>query len=146
MLLNFIKISLGLWRTLENGDIWNTNEKLNDRKNMSRRFTKEEVKNVIDQMEKNKAAGPDGIPIEFCQECWDIIKNDLMVVFHDFYDHKIDLDRINYGVITLIPKGDEADIIQKFRSICLLQILFEIFTKTLTVGVVPAMDKLLSPC
>jgi hypothetical protein len=113
---------------------------------MSRRFTKEEVKNVIDQMEKNKAAGPDGIPIEFCQECWDIIKNDLMVVFHDFYDHKIDLDRINYGVITLIPKGDEAHIIQKFRSICLLQVLFEIFTKTLTVGVVPAMDKLLSPC
>jgi hypothetical protein len=101
-----------------NGDIWNTNKNVNDidRENMSRRLTEEEVKNVIDQMEKNKSAVPDGIPIEFYQECWDIIKTDLMVVFHDFYDHKIDLDRINYGVITLIPKGDEADRIQKFRS------------------------------
>jgi hypothetical protein len=77
-----------------NSDIWNTDEKLNDidRENMSRRLTEEEVKNVIDQMEKNKSAVPDGIPIEFYQECWDIIKTDLMVVFHDFYDHKIELD------------------------------------------------------
>jgi hypothetical protein len=29
----------------------------------------EEVKSVVDQMEKNKAAGPDGIPIEFYQVC-----------------------------------------------------------------------------
>jgi hypothetical protein len=39
------------------GDIWNTGEKLNDtfRENMSRKFTKEEVKNVIDQMEKTQS-------------------------------------------------------------------------------------------
>jgi exosome complex RNA-binding protein Rrp4 len=59
-----------------NGDIWNTNEKLNDtdRENMSMRFTEEEAKKVIYQMEKNKAAGPNAIPIKFYQECWDIIK------------------------------------------------------------------------
>jgi hypothetical protein len=32
---------------------------------MSGHFTMEEVKHVIDQMKKNKAAGPDGFPIEF---------------------------------------------------------------------------------
>jgi hypothetical protein len=85
---------------------------------MSRRFTEEEVKSVIDQMEKNKAAGPNEMPIEFYQVCWDIIKHDLMAVFYDLYDQKIDLDRINYGAITFIPKGDEADIIKKFRPIC----------------------------
>jgi hypothetical protein len=69
-----------------------------------------------------------------------------MVLFHDLYVHKIDLDRMNYGIITLIPKGEEADRIQKFRPICLLQVLFKIFTKTLTVRATPVMEKLLSPC
>jgi hypothetical protein len=35
-------------------------------------------------MEKNKAVGPCGIPIEFYHECSDIIKNDLMLLFDDF--------------------------------------------------------------
>jgi hypothetical protein len=106
----------------------------------------EEVKSVVDQMEKNKAAGPDGIPIEFYQVCWEIIKFDIMAVFDDLFDHKIDLARINYGIITLIPKGEEADRIQKFRPICLLQVLFKIFTKTLTVRAAPVMVKLLAQC
>ena len=86
-------------------------------------FTEKEVKEVIDQMEKNKAAGPDGIPIEFYQHCWAIIKTDVMAVFDDFFAHKIDLRSINYGVITLLPKGDDADRIQKYRPICLLYVV-----------------------
>jgi hypothetical protein len=29
-------------------------------------------------MEKNKAAGPDGIPVEFYQHSWNIIKLDML--------------------------------------------------------------------
>jgi hypothetical protein len=32
-----------------------------------------------------------------------------MAAFNDFHSHRIDLKRINYGIITLIPKGPEAD-------------------------------------
>jgi alpha-D-ribose 1-methylphosphonate 5-triphosphate synthase subunit PhnI len=48
-------------------DVWLDFELLNDldRAKMDRPFTEEEVKDVIDQMERNKAAGPDGFPIEF---------------------------------------------------------------------------------
>jgi hypothetical protein len=60
-------------------------------------------------MENNKAAGPDGIPAEFYKVCWDIIKMDIMAAFNDFHSHIIDLKRINYDIITLIPKGREAD-------------------------------------
>jgi hypothetical protein len=74
---------------------------------MDREFTEEEVKNVIDQMEKNKAAGPDGFPMEFYQTCREIVKDDLMVLFRDFHQHIIDQARINYGTIILIPKIDE---------------------------------------
>jgi hypothetical protein len=127
--------------------VWHTDEKLNDsdRERLGRRFTMEEVKDVIDQMEKNKAAGPDGIPIEFYQACWEIIKSDIMVVFDDLFEHRIELDRIIYGIITLIPKTTDADVIQKFRPICLLQVFFKIVTKALTVRANPVMRKLLLP-
>jgi hypothetical protein len=94
-------------------DIWLEDEKLNnfDIVDMDRRFSLEEIKEVVDHMEKNKAAGPDGFPIEFYQHCWDIIKFDIMQVFDDLHEHRIILDRINYGIITLVPKSDDADII-----------------------------------
>jgi hypothetical protein len=97
-------------------------------------------------MEKNKAAGPNGFPIEFYQVCWEIIKSDLMQIFEDFYHHRIDLWKINYGVITLIPKGENANIIQKYRPICLLQVLFKIFTKTLTVRSETYILKIIHHC
>jgi hypothetical protein len=129
-------------------NVWSDEECLNDadRTELDKPFTEEEIKNVIDQMKKNKAAGPDGFPIEFYQSCWDIIKSNLMKVFNDFHLHKIDLNIINYGIITLIPKGDNASTIQKFRPICLLQVLFKIFTKALTVRSEILMLKLIQPC
>jgi hypothetical protein len=68
---------------------------------MDRRFSMEEVKDIVDQIEKNKADGPDGFPIEFYQHCWEIVKHDVMEVFDDLFDHKIDLDRINYQILLL---------------------------------------------
>ena len=56
------------------------------------------------------------------------------------------MSSINYGVITLIPKGDDANVIQKFRPICFLQVLFKIFTKALTVRIETVMHKLINPC
>jgi hypothetical protein len=83
-------------------DSWSPSECLSetDRREMDLPFSEKEVKDIIDQMEKNKAAGPDDFPIEFYQVCWEIIKYDLMQIFEDFYQHRIDLQRINYGVIT----------------------------------------------
>lgn len=81
-------------------------------------------------MEKNKAAGPDRIPIEFYQECWNIVKVDIMQMFDDFYNQKIDISRINYGIITLLPKVKDASKIQQFRPICLLNCLYKLVTKT----------------
>jgi hypothetical protein len=43
-----------------------------------------------------------------------------MEIFDDLFEHNIDLDRIDYGFITLIPKTEESGTIQKFRPICLL--------------------------
>jgi hypothetical protein len=52
-------------------------------------------------MECNKAAGPDKIPVEFFQTCRDIIKKDVMEMFGNLYENKLEVCRVNYGVITL---------------------------------------------
>jgi hypothetical protein len=83
-------------------------------------------------MEKNKAVELDGLPIEFYQCCWEIIKSDMSELFDDFVKGSLDIKRINYGIITLLPKVKEAEKIQQFRPICLLNCQFKWFTKCLT--------------
>ena len=44
-------------------------------------FSEEEVRLAVFQLNKEKAFGPDGFTIAIYQECWDVIKEDLMRVF-----------------------------------------------------------------
>jgi hypothetical protein len=94
-------------------------------------------------MEKNKAEGPDKIPIEFYQVCWNIVKYDILQLFDDFHNEKVDICRINYGIIALIPKVSDAARIQQFRPICLLYCIYKLITKTLTLRLEKIADKLI---
>jgi len=96
-------------------------------------------------MEKNKAAGTDSIPIEFYQSYWQIIKIDIIQLFSDFHQDKVDISRINYGIVTLVPKISDASRIQQYRPICLLNCLYKLITKTLTLRIEPFVDKLIHP-
>lgn len=105
-------------------DVWEETEKLSDedRVNLSKPFEEVEIKRVIDGMRKNRVVGSDGFPVEFYQTCWDILKDDIMMCFYEFHVGRLELSRINFGII-LIPKWADADTIQKYRPICLLPVL-----------------------
>ena len=92
-------------------------------------LTKEEIDDVIKHMPADKSPGPDGFRAEFYQHFWNLIKDDLKMMFDDLYKGTLDIKRLNYGIIRLIPKTKEANQIQKFRPICLLNVSFKIFTK-----------------
>ena len=108
-------------------------------------FTIEEVKEAIFQMEKNKAPGPDGFPAEFYQKFWEIIKGDIMLMFNDLFHGNLPLFSLNFGVITLIPKLQEVNVIQQYRPICLLNVSFKISTKVATTRLNMVADKVISP-
>ena len=95
-------------------DMWEDISKVgeNDNQLLCKPFSEDEIKNALWQMEKNKASSPDKIPIEFCQHCWAIVKKDIVQLFDDFFHHKVDISRINYGIITLLPKIKDATKIQ----------------------------------
>jgi hypothetical protein len=85
----------------------------------------DELKAVVFEMGANKTAGPDGFNAEFCQKNWKLVKHDLFGVLIDFQKGELDIARLNYGVITLVPKGNDADRIQKYRHICIFSVSFK---------------------
>ena len=50
-------------------------------------------------------------------------------MFEEFFENKMEISRLNYGTITLIPKLKEANQIQQYKPICLLNVMFKIFSK-----------------
>jgi hypothetical protein len=56
-----------------------------------------------------------------------------------------DISRLNYGVITLIPKVKEPKNVKQFRLICLLNVSFKIFTKLLIVRLTGVARKKINP-
>jgi hypothetical protein len=48
-------------------------------------FTEDEIRRVVFKMEHNKAPGPNGFPVEFYQKFWDVMKEDLISMFHELH-------------------------------------------------------------
>jgi hypothetical protein len=71
-------------------------------------FEEREVLEVVKGMNKDKALGPDGFSIAFFQDCWDVIKADIMGVFQDFHAHSKFVKSLNATFIALIPKKSGA--------------------------------------
>ena len=99
---------------------------------------------VLD-IEHNKAPGSDGFPTEFYQFFWEIVKPDLMNLFHEFHAGRLPIHSLNFGVLTLLPKITDAVRIQQYRPICLLNVSFKIFTKVLNNRLLKVADKLIGP-
>jgi hypothetical protein len=108
-------------------------------------FSEEEVRQTVFQMEHNKASDPDGFPAEFYQACWNFIKGDLMALFINFHDGSLSLYRLNFGMIILIPKSQEAITIQQYRPISLLNVSFKIFTKVASNRITEITKRVISP-
>jgi hypothetical protein len=103
-----------------------------DRDSLIRPFSIDEIKDVVFSLKHNRAPGPDGIPSEFFQEFWDTIKSDMFNLFKDFHDGSLNIGRLNFRTVTLIPKISNAIDIKAFRPICLLNVCYKIITKVLT--------------
>jgi hypothetical protein len=94
-------------------------------------FEEREVWEVIKGMDGDKAPGPDGFSMAFYQECWEVIKGDLMAVFADFHERGKFVKCINSTFIALIPKVHGAKDIKDFRPISLVSGIYKIIAKVL---------------
>lgn len=115
-------------------DMWTNEGRLTkeESEHITRPFTMVEIEQALKEMKTNTAPGPDGLPVSFYKEFWPQLKNQLKEMTDLLFEGKLDLWRLNYGVITLIPKIKDANNIKAFRPICLLNVCFKFLTKILT--------------
>jgi hypothetical protein len=112
-------------------DCWTQEERVTKEENehLTKPFSMELLKKAVNSMERNTAPSPDHNLVEFYQSGCEIIKTDLFDLLNEFWYQKLEIGRLNYGVITLIPKIKEASRIQKYMPICLLNVSFKIIKK-----------------
>jgi hypothetical protein len=94
-------------------------------------FEEKKVFEVIKGTNRDKAPGLDGFSLAFFQDCWDVIKSDLMGVFQDFHTHSKFVKSINANFLALIPKNSGATDLKDFWPISLVSGLYKIIAKVL---------------
>lgn len=87
-------------------DFYSEAEKVSTVENnkLEARFSEEEIKNAVFSPYSDGAHGPDGLPFMFFQEYWEIVKEDLINMFNAWFDGDLDIFRLKFSMITLIPK------------------------------------------
>jgi hypothetical protein len=107
-------------------------------------FTEEEIKTAVFDSYSEGAPGPDGFTFLFYQKFWEVVKTDLINLFRDFEKNEADLFRLNFSLVTLIPKEADAKNLKKFRPIALTNCCFKIFSKDCTNRMGNCADRLIS--
>lgn len=90
----------------------------------------------------DKAPEPDGFTMGFFIKCWEVVKYDIMNVFHNFHEEDMFERSFNATFITLIPKKKSAKELKDFRLISLIGSIYKIFSKVLTERLKGVMEKL----
>jgi hypothetical protein len=67
-----------------------------------------------------------------------------MQMLEHFYYGKLNLSRLNYEIIVLVPKISEVVNIKQFRPICLLNMFYKFFTKVLASRLMEVVDDIIS--
>ncbi|KAE8767428.1 hypothetical protein D1007_61195 [Hordeum vulgare] len=91
-------------------------------------------------MKACSAPGPDGLLVVFFQRFWETMRPVIMPMFHEFYIGTLDMGRINFGAIALIPKLVGASDIRQFRPITVINVLARIFAKVCATRLSPVAE------
>lgn len=124
-------LSENLWRTRVNLDSLETP------------FTEEQIKKAVWQLGADKAPGPNGFPICFYRNFWDLVKDDLKNLLHQVFEGVARTDRINRSFVVLIPKTDNPRGTGDYRPICLLNCTMKIISKVLANRLSPLLSSLI---
>jgi hypothetical protein len=66
-------------------------------------------------------------------------------MFNKLHSEELNMSRMNYGLITLIPKLKDANNIKQYRPIYLLNVDYKWFTKVSTMRLAKWANRIISP-
>nr|XP_051208064.1 uncharacterized protein LOC127323999 [Lolium perenne] len=108
-------------------------------------FSEPELEAIIKGMNTDTAPGPDGFPVMFFKRFWPQVKLGILHILNDFVLGRIDIARLNFGILSLIPKVPGAEQISQYRPIALINVVFKIISKAFASRLDPIAHRILSP-
>lgn len=116
-------------------DLWEDSLRVleEDKVFVTRPFAFAELEQAVKDMKNNTVPGPNGFSTLFFKEFWGHLEMILLEMLNSLHRGELDLARLNYGIIMLIPKVNGPTNIKQFRPICLLNVIYKIITKVLTI-------------
>jgi hypothetical protein len=120
-------------------DLWGEDQKISEEENwgVEVAFTAEELDEVLASMKPDSAPGPDGLPVLFFKRFWGILREPILQMLNDFALGRVDIARLNFGIISLIPKVKGAERITQFRPIALINVIFKFVAKAYAIRLAP---------
>eukprot|EP00253_Pinus_taeda_P034575 PITA_34575 len=127
-----------LLQYLPKGITQETNESLNQD------IEEEEIRKAIWTLQPDKSLGPDGFPINFYRDHWQLIKKDLAKMLRGIQRKGKMGGYTNSTFLALIPKESRPTSFSRFRPISLCNTSYKIFTKILAMRLQPLLPSLIS--
>ena len=117
-------------------------EELNFNEELNTEISKQEIKNVMDNLNLKKASGIDGINPFMMKFGGEVNTQLLSKLYNKLFLESVYPDEWNRGEIVPIPKDNTAKIeANKFRPICLLSNVSKLFEKIITERLKLVMEK-----
>eukprot|EP00253_Pinus_taeda_P016388 PITA_16388 len=111
---------------------------------LTQEVEEEEVQKAIWSLHPDKAPGPDGFPISFYREYWQMIKKDLLkMICWVLRKGKLG-GYTNSTYLALIPKENRPSTFSRFRLISLCNSAYKIIAKILSSRLKPHLSSLIS--
>lgn len=96
-------------------------------------------------MKKGKCPGPDGIPVEFFQQMWQLAGPPLLLVINRGMERETFPKDLTLGHIVLLPKKRDQRFLVNKRPITLLNVAYKIGAKAFQNRLTPLLQRLISP-
>ena len=107
-------------------------------------ITLQEVQEAVFQMKVGTPSSLDGFGVNCFHHFWEMVKLDVWKIVEQSRISGRIFPALNATFLTMIPKCDGADTPDKFRPICLCNVIYKIITKVIANRLKPILPYLIS--
>ena len=107
-------------------------------------ITANECDRVLSKFKENKSPGSDGLPIEFYKQFWHLLKDHMISIFNEAFDNEKLSNSQNQGILTLLHKKGDPQLLKNYRPISLLNTDYKILMHVLANRMHTVLHKIIS--
>jgi hypothetical protein len=107
-------------------------------------FSLIKIEKVLKESDGNKSPEPNGFNFAFIKEFWYLMKDEVRIMFHQFYGNSVLPRSFLSCFVVLIPKVDEPFALKDHRPISLLGCLYKLISKVLAAHLAIVLNSVIS--